>query len=514
MPNDPSVVVIGAGIAGLVAALDLATRGVDVLVLEAASAPGGKMRRTAIGSALIDAGPTVLTMKWVFDEIFAAAGADLEAYVTMTPADVIARHAWDCMGTLDLYADLERSVDAIARFSGAEEARRYRNFCRQAQRTYDVLDKPFISNSVPTLTRLLARVGIAGLPGLSQIKPYNSLWSELGRYFHDGRLRQLFGRYSTYCGSSPLQAPATLMLIAHVERLGVWLVDGGMHQLALALEKLARSRGVTIQYDARVAQVEVERGRASGVTLATGERIGARAVVANCDVGAFGAQHLGPDVDRAVPSIRTRDRSLSAVTWACVARTSGFPLSRHNVFFGPDSVAEFDQIFAQGRLPAAPTVYVCAQDRDGNSGAWNGTQERLLVIVNAPAIGDRHSFQSSEIEECEHQVFSHLKRCGLRVESSAECREVTTPNDFEQMFPGTGGAIYGRASHGWLASFQRQGARSRIKGLYLTGGSTHPGAGVPMAALSGRIAAATLIADSASIGLSRRAVTSGGMLMP
>ena len=509
MPRD-RVVIVGSGVAGLVSAFALAARGLDVTLLERAASPGGKMRQIAIGSSRIDSGPTVFTMRWVFDELFAAAGRNFADHVLLRPLEILARHAWDEHARLDLFADQERTIDAIGDFAGAEEADGYRAFCRDTNRIYEILEKPFLRASQPSMGGLIGADGLRGLIRLPQIKPFSSMWSALGRYFADPRLRQLFGRYATYCGSSPYLAPATLMLVAHVEREGVWSIDGGMQSLAKALADCASSFGATIRYGEDVSEVLISGGRAAGVRLASGERIAADAVIVNADVGAVADGAFGPPVRRAAAAIPLRARSLSAMTWSAVAKPDGFPLHRHNVFFSSDYAAEFDDIFAHDRLPRGPTVYVCAQDRDNHELAPT-SPEKFLILVNAPANGDRHVYDAAEVEQCAQRTFGTLERCGLRIQPPADAMQVTTPADFNRMFPATGGALYGRSSHGWTASFQRPGARTRIPGLYLTGGSTHPGPGVPMAALSGRSAAASLIADLTFHGSFRQTVMRGGM---
>ncbi len=342
MPAKERVVVVGAGIGGLVAGLDLAAKGFDVTILEQAATPGGKMREIEIGGCRIDAGPTVLTMRSVFEAIFADAGANLDERLTLTPAEILARHAWSDSERLDLFADETRSADAIGDFAGAAEAKRYRAFCERARGTYETLEWSFITAAEPTPLSLAVGAGLKGLGNLWRISPFTTLWSALGTYFHDPRLRQLFGRYATYCGSSPFEAPATLMLVAHVEQRGVWLVEGGMHRLAEALAALASERGAKLRYGEAVEEVLAEAGSVTGVRLRSGERIAADAVIVNADAAAVASGFLGHGVAKAVPPIPPRSRSLSAVTWAIVAETGGFPLTRHNVFFARDYAVEFD----------------------------------------------------------------------------------------------------------------------------------------------------------------------------
>jgi 1-hydroxycarotenoid 3,4-desaturase len=506
----PGVVVIGAGIGGLVAGLHLAARGLAVTIVDSAGAPGGKMRETQAGGAKVDAGPTVLTMLWVFEDILAEVGVALADRLNVRPAQTLARHAWSAAERLDLFADVDRSAEAIADFAGKREADGYRDFCKRARAIYQTLEGSFILGARPSPVSLVQRVGLGGLGGLMRISPFTKLWSALGEHFRDPRLRQLFGRYATYCGSSPFDAPATLMLVAHVEQAGVWTVEGGMHRLAATLADLAIERGATLRYRARAARIIVEGGSAKGVELADGECLRADAVIMNGDVATLSQGLLGRAVAGAAPPMPRRARSLSAVTWAINAKTQGFPLLRHNVFFSADYRAEFDDLFGRARLPRAPTVYVCAQDRCDADAFPNG-DERLLCLINAPANGDRGSLSSSELQSCEEATFDLLSRCGLTIARRPGAIVTTEPADFERLFPATGGALYGRSSHGWMASFARPGSRTRLPGLYLAGGSIHPGPGVPMAALSGKQAAASVVMDLVSIGGSNRAVMPGGM---
>ncbi len=497
------VIIVGAGIGGLTSALLLSHQGCAVTVVEKSAGPGGKMRVLPVGGAMIDAGPTVFTMRHVFDDLFESVGESLEDHITLSKASILARHAWDASARLDLFADHARSRDAIGNFAGIEAARGFDSFSLEARRIYETLDRPFMRASKTNPLGLTWRMGLKQLGKLWGIRPYESLWRGLGRHFADPRLRQLFGRYATYSGSSPYRAPATLMLIAHAEASGVWLIEGGMHRLAQAIAVLASRRGTAFLYDSRVCDITKD-----GVTLEGGETLRADKVIANCDPAALAAGILGPRASRAVRPDSHRNRALSAMVTLYSAKATGFPLSRHNVFFSGDYAAEFSDIEA-GRLPCRPTVYVCAQDRDAADGSAPNQAERLQLIVNAPANGDTNPYRKTEYEACQRATLEQLRTCGLELEAQGE--QLTTPQGFNVLFPATGGALYGRATHGAMAAFQRPGARTKLPNLYLAGGGTHPGAGVPMAALSGIQAASALLADRALIRRSPPVVMHGGI---
>lgn len=503
------VIVIGAGAGGLTAAADLARRGTNVTVLERAATPGGKMRHVHVDGAEIDAGPTVFTMRWIFEGLFRDCGTRLEDHLDLTRADILARHAWRQGGRLDLFADIDKSAAAIAEFAGAKEAAGYRAFCARSSDIFGTLAQPFIASEKPSTPIDLAwRVGFSRLDALLRTTPMKSMWAAIGENFADPRLRQLFGRYATYVGSSPFLAPATLMLVAHVEQDGVWLVRGGMHEVARALQRLGESQGAKYRFNAHVQKIVIENARASGVLLDSGERLDADAIVFNGDADAVASGFLGQSATGAATPTPRGQRSLSAITWCAKVSTSGFPLAHHNVFFAEDYAREFDAIFKQRTIADAPTVYICAQDRGDASGPVAGAPERLLLLINAPPDGDLGAQSDADMARFEDNAFTLLTACGLHIDRESAAQVRTAPHEFDQLFPATGGALYGLASHGPNATFQRPAGVTRIPGLYFAGGSVHPGPGVPMAAMSGRLAAARILEDLSAARGGRRSSTS------
>lgn len=482
------VVVIGAGIGGLASALDLAASGVDVMLVERHEQPGGKMREKQAGDFAIDSGPTVFTMRWVFEDLFDLAGTSLAAELDLARATELARHFWQDGSRLDLYPDIDSSVAAIDELAGAGDAEAYRNFAKRSERIFETLDLPFMRAEKPSMFGLPFAVGLTRLHRLIETRPWRTLWEELDATFDDSRLRQLFARYATYCGSSPFDAPATLMLIAHAERAGVWMVRGGMQRFAEALAGAAEKTGAELRFGDGVASIDIQNDCVCGVVLDSGKRLDADAVVFNGDANALSEGLLGEDATHAVPDRRRETRSLSALTVSASVRTTDFPLGYHNVFFGSDYPTEFSSIFEQQTVCNDPTVYVCAQDRI--EGLPESETERLFFLINAPP----RAHSPREREQLVERLFGVLLRHGFVPELGDAV--VTDPTEFGERFPGSAGAIYGWPTHGMDGTFKRSGSRSHINGLYLAGGSVHPGPGIPMVALSGRIAANALREDA------------------
>ncbi len=501
------IVVIGAGIGGLAAAIRLAAAGMDITLCEAHATPGGKLRALPSAAGPVDAGPTVLTLRGVFDDLFAAAGTTLEQHLALRPLTCLARHWWQDGPQLDLFADPQASADAIGQAFGARASAEFRRFDARMARLYAAFEGPMMLAQQPQLSRATATA--LRDPALwPLLLPGRSLAGLLRAQFTDPRLRQLFGRYSTYVGGIPARVPAVLGLIWRAEAAGVWTIPGGLHRLAGVLAGVFEGLGGTLRLNTPVQRIEVQSGRVAAVILPGGARIGCAQVVFNGDPGALSAGLLGAPAQAALPASAHAPRSLSARVWTFAARASGPPLQHHNLFFARAEGEEFTSL-AQGRAPDQPTIYICA---DGQGLADPGGLTRFQFILNAPPLRPGAETTSDhEAQSCLTNTFARLDRFGLRFDPQPGVENLTLPGHFAALFPGSGGAIYGRSPHGTMAPFLRPTARTRLPGLYLAGGGAHPGAGLPMAALSGRNAAAAVLEDRISAPRSRPMAMPGGI---
>jgi 1-hydroxycarotenoid 3,4-desaturase len=499
----PRAVVIGAGMGGLAAAIRLAAGGCRVTVVEAADAPGGKARarETLAGPAAM--GPTVLTLKSEVDALFALARTTTEAEVAITRLPRLARHWWPDAGPLDLFPDVEANIAAIRAFAGDREAQGFARFDAAARALYDAFEQPVMRAAKPDLPAI-ARTTLCQPKLWPALLPGMTLDRWLKQFFHDPRLRQLFGRYATYVGGRPAHTPAVLSLVWQAEAQGVWAVTDGIQTLARALARAAESLGVRFHYATKARRITRQSGRVSLVETDQGHHP-ADIVVFNGDPRALTDGHLGEAAQTALKP--PGKPSLSAWVWSFAATPEGpkaADLLHHNLFFTADPTAEFGPIGA-GKMPDSPTLYLNAQDRELGRSA---TIERFQIILNAPPNRPDHK---DEDQSCHDRTFPALARMGLSFSPPPGPEALTRPRDLAQRFPASLGAIYGASPEGALAAFQRPVARTSLPGLYLAGGGVHPGAGVPMALLSGKQAALQALQDLTSPLPSGRTATPGGM---
>lgn len=494
------VVVVGAGVGGLAAAARLAKLRHDVTVLEQAAVVGGKLGVYRRDGFTFDTGPHLLTLPAVYRDTFRATGRPLERELDLTPVDPACHYRFADGVELDLpnasRAGVMRAFDgALGPGTGAQ----WDAFMARAERIWHDTRVPFLESPLAGAGTLLRYA--RDVEALRTIAPWRSLRGLGAQYLRHRHLRTFLDRYATYTGSDPRRAPAALATVPFVEQtFGSWYVPGGLRRLAEALYERVLFRGATVRTGAEVVEVVVTGGRASGVRLAGGELVAADVVVANAD-----AAHLyrdlvrSPLADPARRRLRRATPSFSGfvVLLALRGRTPG--LAHHTVAFPADYDDEFDSVFGYGRHRTArpapdPTVYVSAPDDpalrpDDDSEAW-------FVLVNAPRHGDPAGDRGAVdwrapgvAEAYADRVLAVLAGRGLDVRERVLFRHVRTPADLEAETRSVGGAIYGSSSNGARAAFLRPANRSPVPGLFLVGGSAHPGGGLPLVGMSAAIVA-------------------------
>lgn len=505
LPARASVVVVGAGLGGLSAAIRLAAAGYPVTVFEKQDGPGGKAYSERIGAYRFDTGPSLFTMRHVFEDLFAAAGRNLEDYLTLTPLERICSYFWSDGTRVSTWNDADRMAREFEQVIG-EPRDHVTRFLDYSRRIHRITAHLFLERSLHEWSTVRTPGFLQSLLQVHKIDVLRTMDRANGSFFRDPRLRQLFNRYATYNGSNPYRTPATLNIIPHVEYgLGAWAVKDGIYSVPQALEKLARELGVTFHYGTAVERILTDsasispgghimkqwlrRRRPVRGVLVNGEVIPAPVVVSNADVSATYRHLLG---DEDVAPFRRHKRmepSSSGVVFYWGVRGTFPELGLHNIFFSSDYRQEFAQIFEHHQCPSDPTIYVNITSLEGAPGDAPPGGQNWFVLVNAP--WDSGQDWESEARTVRRAVLDRLSReLKVDVESALEVEARMLPPDIEARTDSAGGSLYGIASNTRTAAFRRHRNRSRhFPGLYFVGGSAHPGGGMPLVVLGGRIVA-------------------------
>ncbi len=492
------VLIVGGGIGGLSAAIGLAARGARVTLLEQNERVGGKLNRWEQGGFTFDTGPHVLTMLWALDEVFQAAGQRLKDVLDLVRLDTVCRYHFEDGATLDAPADPEDAACAIARFAPGDETG-FRRFLAYAHDVSEATTDPFLRQDFGAQIHGIPTPAQWGqLKGFLALKPWRSLRDVVRAHFSDPRLRQIFELYALYSGSHPARASGIFATVADVQwRQGTYYVRGGLYRLAEALREAAEGLGVSIQTNTAVTEIIVKGGRACGVAVQNGERLYADAVVCNADC----LQALTTLVPAAARRTWTAGRvakiepSTSAFLLLMGIRGTYPQLAHHNSFLARNGEREFAAIFDQSRPAEDPTVGVACQSVTDPTQAPPGCSN-LFVMTNPPALSKAFDWHTEALRYRD-LVLAKLERMGLTgLRDRILVEQTWTPLDLQRRYGAYRGSIYGLSSNGWRQGFLRPPQVSPdVRGLYFVGGSTHPGGGVPLCALSGTNAAKRIAGD-------------------
>lgn len=477
------VVVIGAGIGGLAAAIRLAAAGHAVTVFDAIPRAGGKAGIAEHDGVTFDTGPSLLTMPEVFDDLFRAAGTSLAAQVRLVDPVPAFRYLWPDGAAVDLHRAPEASVAAVSAALGSQAGAEFERYLAYTKGIWEAANGTFVSGPAPTLGRLL-RMGPATLAKFTKIDPMRSMKRAVESLISEPHLRDICLRYATYNGSDPRVAPATLNCIAWVELgLGGWGIEGGLYALVAALEETAKRLGVAFAYGEPVARITRTGRRADGVVLLHGEAVAADAVVVNADAAHL-YRALLPEGTRSGQLLPPSTSGMTVVLRA-EAQAKRAP---HTVLFPADYGREFSDMFDHNRAPEEPTLYLCAQSLAHARSGWAG-QEPVFAMANAPAEPLDGETGAEAWVALEARLLKRGIDAGLLAADDAVVWR-RSPRELAATFPDTRGALYGAASNDRFAAFRRpSNSAPQLDGLFLASGSAHPGGGLPLCALSGRRAA-------------------------
>ncbi|WP_019914977.1 phytoene desaturase family protein [Paenibacillus sp. HW567] len=477
-------VVIGAGFGGLSAAVTLAAKGWKVTVLERQLHPGGKLQRITEAGYTFDRGPSTITMPHVFRSLYKLAGEDMEDYVQLYELEPRVRNVFADGRVVDLSRDTGFMQEQLAAFS-PEDALRYPGFMAEAALLYDLSEKQFLNR---LLLSWRDKISPAVVRDLLRVRPFLSLQQLLQRYFRHPHTLAMLGRYATYVGSSPFQAPAIFAMLSHVESQGgVFGVRGGTYKLVEGLASLAQRLGVQIITGTEVTQISVVNGTVEGVETAQGF-YPAKTVIAGGDMLSINRLLLPEEVRPGMSNdrIAAYEPSLSGLVTLAGVRRQYTGLLHHTVFFPEYYEPEFKDIFTHRRPPQQPAVYICYSGYSESGMAPEGGSN-LFILTNAPYLSAATDW-SEETAAYAGRVFAVLAGHGINGLEQAEVLHHYTPQNIADDTLAHRGAIYGISSNSVRQTFFRPGNRSNnVKGLWYVGGTTHPGGGTPVVSLSGRL---------------------------
>jgi len=482
---DKRVIIIGGGLGGLSASLYLAAHGFKVDVFEQNEKLGGKMNEYKWDKFRFDTGPTLITMPFIIDDLFSKLNLHRPDYLELELIDPICRYFWNDGTSIDMSSEINKSIEQLSRIS-EEDASSLKPYLKYAHRIYDISADLFLLNPIHEINTLMRWKTFYKLFHAYKIDPFRTVHNANKSFFAHPKTIQIFDRYATYNGSNPFEAPATLNIIPYVEyELGGYYIKGGMYRLVHVLGKLLKDMDINVHTSTKVDKIIHDNDRVMGVVV-NGEKLKADYIICNSDVvSSFNT--LIDGFEERTKKLNKLEPSISGLVFLWAVSKQYKKLAHHNIIFASNYEEEFRTIFKDKMAPEDPTIYISISSKADPAHATR-QGENWFILINTPYLTEYQDWDVIR-NHIRARIVSKLARTGIDdIEKHIMHEQVYSPLDFYNKYGSNRGSIYGISSNSRSSAFKRPPNRSRdLKGLYFAGGSTHPGGGVPLAILSGKI---------------------------
>ena len=479
------IAVIGAGIGGIAVAARLAAKGYEVDVFEKNERPGGKISEINHNGFRFDTGPSLFTLPQRVSELYELAGEDIAPHFSYYKLPEVCRYFYEDGMVIKANANPGDFAIELQRQAG-EDPWKVMSYLDESRQLFEITNPVFISRSLHSPGNYFSRDFIRAVSQAHKLRPFSTLHQVNARYFRHPNTVQLFDRFATYNGSDPFKTPATLMVIPHLEHnRGAYFPEKGMFDIVRSLQSLSERMGARFHFNSRVEEILINKRQVAGVRVNQEELHGYSMVVSDLDIW-----YLYKDLLRSVPFPEKwfrHERSSSALVFYWGMKTVSPSLDLHNILFSSDYMKEFNCLFNLKTIHPDPTVYIFISSKIVPGDAPPG-HENWFVMVNAP----ENSGQDWDkmIAEARNSIEQKIKRMvGIDVKKHRKFEFLMDPGKLEQYTASYKGSLYGNSSNSRWAAFQRHPNFSGIKGLYLAGGSVHPGGGIPLCLSSAKIVA-------------------------
>ena len=479
------IVVIGAGLGGISAAISLKAKGFEVAIYEKNSHLGGKLNQLKTQGFSFDLGPSIYTLPEIFDRLFEMHQKKRQDYYQICPVTPHWRNFFPDGKTIDLYYRPEEMAAELRAKLDEQSVQELQKFLAYSRQQYDYSARGYFEKGLDTLWDFFKFYGPFGMN--KNFDYQHTMAETIANYFTSPYLRDIFEYFIKYVGSSAYQAPGYMNLMPHIQfHYDLWYAPGGMYQVANGLTKLLHDLQIPVYLDKEVVTIITKGKRVEGIKTKTGDTILADGVVSNMEVIPT-YQKLLQEKSGFLKKLDKFEPACSGIVLHLGVNRIYPQLAHHNFFYSQNQKKHFETVFVKKQLPDDPTIYLVAPTRTDPSQAPSG-HDNIKILPHIPYLYSGNTFTNEDYLQLKERVLIKLESMGLTdLRQHIVVEDFWTPIDIQKKYYSNGGAIYGVVSD-WKKNwgFKAPKKSGRYQNLFFVGGSVNPGGGMPMVILSGQ----------------------------